>query len=116
MAGIDKAIEPDEYKRIIEELSAFTVFPKQTLNQMIDEGKIEMFFEDSVKELLQINPGEKNMMMEYMINIIIADSTISDSELNFIFDFGTKLGFERKEIAQIFASSIQDQFIPNIYS
>ena len=56
------------------------------------------------------------MMLEYMINIIIADSTISDSELNFIFDFGTKLGFERKEIAQIFATSIQEQFIPNIYS
>jgi len=115
VAGIDKAIEPDEYKKIIEELSAFTVFPKQTLNQMIDENKMEEFFEKSVKALLQINPGEKNMMLEYMINIIIADSSISDGELNFIFDFGVKLGFERKEIAQIFASSIQDQFIPNIY-
>ncbi len=116
VAGIDKAIEPDEYNAIIDELSAFTVFPKQTLKEMIDENKIELFFENSVKELLEINPGEKNMMMEYMINIIIADSTISDSELNFIFDFGEKLGFERKEIAQIFANSIQEQFIPNIYS
>ena len=115
VAGIDKAIEPDEYKKIIEELSAFTVFPKQTLNQMIDENKMEEFFEKSVKALLQINPGEKNMMLEYMINIIIADSSISEGELNFIFDFGVKLGFERKEVAQIFASSIQEQFIPNIY-
>lgn len=116
VAGIDKAIEPDEYKAIIEELSAFTVFPKQTLNQMIDDNKIDLFFENSVKELLGINPGERNMMLEYMINIIIADSAIQDSELNFIFDFGVKLGFERKEIAQIFANSIQEQFIPNIYS
>ena len=116
VAGIDKAIEPDEYKAIIEELSAFTVFPKQTLKQMIDDNKIELFFENSVKELLKINPGEKDMMLEYLINIIIADSTISDSELNFIFDFGVKLGFERKEIAQIFATSIQEQFMPNIYS
>jgi hypothetical protein len=116
VAGIDKAIEPDEYKRIIEELSAFTVFPKQILNQMIEENKIELFFEKSVKALLKINPGEKNMMMEYIINIIIADSVISDSEFEFIFDFGIKLGFERKEIAQIFASSIQEQFMPNIYS
>jgi hypothetical protein len=115
VAGIDKAIEPDEYKRIIQELSAFTVFPKQTLNQMIDDNKMEEFFEKSVKALLEINPGEKNMMLEYMINIIIADSSISEGELNFIFDFGVKLGFERKEIAQIFASSIQEQFIPNIY-
>lgn len=116
VAGIDKAIEPDEYNAIVDELSAFTVFPKQTLKEMIDENKIEQFFENSVKALLEINPGEKNMMLEYMINIIIADSTISDSELNFIFDFGEKLGFERKEIAQIFARSIQEQFIPNIYS
>lgn len=116
VAGIDKAIEPDEYNAIIDELSAFTVFPKQTLKAMIDENKMEQFFEDSIKALLEINPGEKNMMLEYMINIIIADSSISDSELNFIFDFGEKLGFERKEIAQIFASSIQEQFIPNIYS
>ena len=116
VAGIDKAIEPDEYNAIIDELSAFTVFPKQTLKAMTDENKIESFFENSIKELLEINPGEKNMMLEYMINIIISDSTISDSELNFIFDFGVKLGFERKEIAQIFASSIQEQFIPNIYS
>ena len=116
VAGIDKAIEPDEYKRIIEELSAFTVFPKQILNQMIEENKIELFFEKSVKALLKINPGEKNMMMEYIINIIIADSVISDSEFEFIFDFGIKLGFERMEIAQIFASSIQEQFMPNIYS
>lgn len=116
VAGIDKAIEPDEYKRIIEELSAFTVFPKQILNQMIEENKIEQFFENSVNALLKINPGEKNMMLEYMINIIIADSEIVDSELEFIFNFGIRLGFERKEIAQIFAQSIQEQFIPNIYS
>ena len=116
VAGIDKAIEPEEYKAIIEELSEFTVFPKQTLSQMIDENKIELFFENSVKALLQLNPGEKDMMLEYMINIIIADSTILDSELNFIFDFGVKLGFERKEIAQIFATSIQEKFMPNIYS
>ena len=116
VAGIDKAIEPDEFNAIIDELSAFTVFPKQTLKEMIDENKIDLFFENSVKELLEINPGEKSMMMEYMINIIIADSTISDSELNFIFDFGEKLAFERKEIAQIFANSIQEKFIPNIYS
>jgi Peptidase family M48 len=116
VAGIDKAIEPNEYNAIIDELSAFTVFPKLTLKEMIDANKIDQFFENSVKELLEINPAEKNMMLEYMINIIIADSSISESELNFIFDFGTKLGFERKEIAQIFASSIQEKFIPNIYS
>jgi hypothetical protein len=116
VAGIDKAIQPDEYNAIIDELSAFTVFPKQTLKEMIDENKIDLFFENSVKALLDINPGEKNMMLEYMINIIIADSSILDSELNFIFEFGEKLGFERKEIAQIFANSIQEQFIPNIYS
>ena len=116
VAGIDKAIEQEEYQRIIEELSAFTVFPKQILNQMIEENKIQEFFEESVNALLQINPGEKNMMLEYMINIIIADSEIVESELEFIFNFGVKLGFERKEIAQIFALSIQEQFIPNIYS
>jgi len=116
VAGIDKAIEPDEYNAIIDELSAFTVFPKQTLKEMIDENKMELFFEKSVNALLEINPGEKNMMLEYMINIIIADSTILDSELNFVFDFGVKLGFERKEIAQIFATSIQEKFMPNIYS
>lgn len=116
VAGIDKAIEQEEYQRIIEELSAFTVFPKQILNQMIEENKIQEFFEESVNALLQINPGEKNMMLEYMINIIIADSEIVESELEFIFSFGVKLGFERKEIAQIFAMSIQEQFIPNIYS
>ena len=116
VAGIDKAIEQEEYQRIIEELSAFTVFPKQILNQMIEENKIQEFFEESVNALLQINPSEKNMMLEYMINIIIADSEIVESELEFIFNFGVKLGFERKEIAQIFALSIQEQFIPNIYS
>ena len=116
VAGIDKAIEPDEYNAIVDELSAFTVFPKQTLKEMIDENKIDLFFENSVNALLEINPGEKNMMLEYMINIIIADSTILDSELNFVFDFGVKLGFERKEIAQIFATSIQEKFMPNIYS
>jgi hypothetical protein len=31
-------------------------------------------------------------------------------------EFGTKLGFEGKEIARIFAGPIQKQFIPNIYS
>lgn len=116
VAGIDKAIEQEEYQRIIEELSAFTVFPKQILNQMIEENKIQEFFEESVDALLQINPGEKNMMLEYMINIIIADSEIVESELEFIFNFGVKLGFERKEVAQVFALSIQEQFMPNIYS
>ena len=52
VAGIDKAIEPDEYNAIIDELSAFTVFPKQTLKEMIDENKIELFFENFYGKLI----------------------------------------------------------------
>jgi Zn-dependent protease with chaperone function len=116
IASIDDGFSDDEYERIIEEMSAFTVFPKKILNQMIEEKKVDIFFDQSVKALLEINPGERNMMLQYLINIVLADSKITEKEMTFVFDFGTKLGFDRKEIAQVFAQSIQEQFLPNIYS
>ncbi len=116
VAGIDGEVSGEEYEQIIEQMSAFTVFPKNILNQMIEEKKVDFFFNQSIKALLEINPGERNVMLQYLINIIIADSMISDKEMSFIFQFGTDLGFERKEIAQIFAQAVQEQFIPKIYS
>ncbi len=116
VAGIDEEVSPEEYEQIIEQMSAFTVFPKKILNQMIEEKKVDFFFNQSVKALLEINPGERNIMLMFLINIIIADQVISEKEMGFIFEFGTSLGFERKEIAQIFAQVVQTQFIPKIYS
>ncbi|MCD4736590.1 MAG: M48 family metallopeptidase, partial [Bacteroidales bacterium] len=116
-ANIDEQMAKEEYERIISFLSMKSIFPRQFLHSLNESGKIQEIFDQSAEFILSKNPGEKYPMLEYLVQIIIADRKIAQKEIEFLYEIGTKsFGLTRKEIAQIIANIIHKEFVPNMYS
>lgn len=117
MAGLDKDVNKDEYERIVGTLSQYTVFPKRFLNSLLESENIEQVFHQSASEIMKINPGERYSMLDFLIDIALADKKIEIQEIDFVYEMGEKgLGFSRKEIAQMIANLINRDFMPGLFS
>lgn len=113
VANIDGQVSKEEIDHIVQNLSRSKIFPKIFLESI---GKLDInhLFEDSVKQILEINPGLKTNLLEYMISVVLADRDIRDKEVNFIYNIGRGLGLSIKEISVIFANMIQRNFVPSL--
>ena len=98
VANIDKALNLEEYHAIIENLADLKIFPRKFIEEVM-KGDIMKTFNDSVENILKINPGMREDMLEYMIQIVISDKTISNEEMNMLYDFGRNVGLSDMEVA-----------------
>ncbi len=115
VAGIDKEISEKELTNITSALASFTVFPKEFLDSVIKSNKVEQIFEQSIVAIIQMNPGERLNMFNYLIDIALSDNEIFRGEIDLLFTLGGKyFGLSRKEMAQIIAAKIHTSFIPRI--
>jgi hypothetical protein len=116
MASVDKEITEGELETIVENLSGFTVFPREFLAGIIEAKQINEIFQKSVTEILKANPIERNILLQYLVNLAISDNEISDNEIEQIYKIGENyFGMAKREIAQIIAGVIQGRFMPNLY-
>lgn len=58
----------------------------------------------------------KPTLVAYIIQMVMADSTIGKEEVNFIYSFGQDLGLSIKEISNIFADMFQQVYNPSLSS
>ena len=112
-ASVDEEVTQEEYEHIIRALSGSNIFPKVFLED-ISKADVDKLFENSVNAILQINPGLKPNLLEYMISVVLADKNISEKEVNFIYSMGQELGLSVKEISILFANMIQGNFSPSL--
>lgn len=115
VANIDGKITDEEYNHIVDSLSSREFFPKNFLKG-VSKQKVDEIFEDCVNNVLKINPGMKPNLVAYIIRTIMADSNISEAEVNFVYQFGQGLGLSIKEISNIFADMFQMAFTPSLDS
>ena len=118
MAMTDMEMHEKEYLHIINNLSNFQIFPEDFLEGMSSAGfeKVQEIFIKSLQKILELNPQEKGEMLNYLIQLAIIDNRINKAELELIFDLGTKLfEYSRKEIAQMIAMGIQQNFLPKLH-
>ena len=117
MSALDEQMTQKEYENIIKNLSSFTIFPKMFLSSIHEQNNVQEILTDSAQNILKLNPGEKSTLFEFLIGMAISDQKLFDKEISFLYDTGEKVfGFSRKEIAQIIARIINQNFLPNIYS
>ena len=115
VANIDKALNLEEYHVIIENLADLKIFPRKFIEEVMS-GDIVKTFNESVEKILQVNPGMREDMLEYMIQIVISDKTISNEEMNMLYDFGRNVGLSDMEVATSIALAIQKNYIPSMES
>lgn len=117
VASADEAMDNQEIEKILMTLQEFTIFPRYMLESIAKKpDELQEMFTESAKNAMQINPGERYPMFNYMLDIAIADHSLHANELGFFYHYGKELfGFEDKEISQLIADKIKVSFIPDIF-
>lgn len=118
IAVAEEKMHEKEYLYNIINLSNTQIFPEDFLESLSNAGfdKVQEVFMRSFQKILELNPQEKSEMLNYLIHLAITDNRINQAEMELIFDLGTKLfEYSRKEIAQMIATGIQQNFMPKLH-
>lgn len=115
MISLKEEFQEEEYKVIISELSEFILNPKEYLEEIANDDDILDTLQNVIDDILEVEPDLRDLMLEYLIRIALADKKIESIEVDTIMELGeSMLGFSREEIAKFFANHIQKSFSPDI--
>lgn len=115
VANVDEGINEDEIKQVIESLASLKMFPRKFLDE-IAQGDVGHIFADSVENILRINPGMREGMLKYMINIVLCDKLIAKEEVDLLYHFGNQIGLSDMEVATAIGEAIQLNYVPSLES
>ncbi len=117
MANLDEKVTGDELDNIIKYLSNFTIFPTEFLRSIHKSGKLLEIFQQSAQNLIQLNPGERELMFYFLVDMALSDHDLFQKEIDFLYEAGEKIfGIPPMQSAQLISSSIRKSFIPKIYN
>ncbi len=112
VANADGEINKDEVDDILTELSSLKIFPRQFLEE-IANGDVSEIFHESVAKMININPGLREAMLNYLITIVMSDKSITKDEIDLLYEFGESIALSEMEVAQCIAALVQQRFIPS---
>lgn len=115
VASLDGAVNEDEVDQIIDSLACLKIFPRIFLDE-IAASNVGDVFNQAVGNILNINPGMREGLLQYMVNIVMSDKKITEEEVAFLYDFGDNIGFSQMEVASAIAESIQKSYVPSLES
>ena len=109
----DGDVANEEVNDVIGALAGVKIFPRQFLDEMA-KGDVVKIFNDAVGNILNINPGMREALLDYVIHISLSDKIIAANEVSLIYQFGDSIGLSEIEIANAIASAIQQNYVPSI--
>jgi len=115
VANTDNHITEKEVEHIIRNLANLQIFPKRFLDA-VAKADVPKLFKTSVQNILSQDPGMKEGLLAYLMDLVMSDKEISADEIGFIYNFGDNLGFTEKEISRKFAEMIQRNYVPSLES
>lgn len=115
VANADGKITEKEVEHIIQNLSTLHIFPKQFLDVMV-KANVSQLFDQSVQNILSVNPGLRDTLLAYMIGLVLSDKEITTDEVSLIYSFGNSVGLSEKEVSLMFATMIQQHYTPSLES
>lgn len=115
VVNCDGEVHEDEVNQVIETLAALKIFPRQYLEE-IARGDVPAIFNDSVENILKLNPGVRVALLEYMISIVMSDKKIAPEEIKLLYNFGESIALSEMEVATAIAEAIQRRYMPSLES
>lgn len=111
--NIDGEVTQEEVEAVLNSLAAFQIFPRQFLDE-VNKQNVAEIFNSSIDEVLKRNPDAREGMFSYMISLLLADKSLNQAEVDFLFNIGEQsFGFSQKEVANRLAIAIQRNFVPS---
>lgn len=111
--NLDGEVTREEVELVLNHLSAFHIFPRHFLED-VNKQNVNEIFTSSIVEVLKRNPDAREGMFSYLISLILADKSLKQEEVDFLFKVGEEFfGFSQMEIANRLASAIQRDFVPS---
>lgn len=111
--NIDGEVTQEEVETVLNSLAAFQIFPRQFLDE-VNKQNVAEIFNSSIDEVLKRNPDAREGMFSYMISLLLADKSLNQAEVDFLFNIGEQsFGFSQKEVANRLAIAIQRNFVPS---
>ena len=112
--NIDGQVTQEEVDVVLNHLAAFHIFPRNFLDDVSQQNVVEIF-NSSIEEVLKRSPDSREPMFSYLISLLLADKSIDQKEIEFVFEAGEKaFGFSTMEIANRLAVAIQRNFVPSV--
>lgn len=115
VASVDNEVKEDEFNQILDTLASLKIFPRKYLEE-IAASDIAETFNQAVGGILNINPGMRQSLLDYMIHITMSDKRIAEEEVQMLYDFGDSIGFTKMEVASAIAEAIQKSYVPSLES
>jgi len=115
VANVDDSVEEDEVNQILDQLAGLKIFPRLFLDE-IAGGDVMGIFNKSVSGILNINPGMREGILQYMIRIVMSDKKFAEDEVKMLYGFGESIGFSQMEVASAIAEAIQQNYVPSLES
>lgn len=115
VANADNGLKKEEVEHIIGQLATLKIFPRKYLDE-IASGDVLKTFHESVENIMKINPGMRDGMLRYMIEIVMSDQIIAKEEIELLYKFGETVGFSKIEVASAIAGAIQQNYVPSLES
>lgn len=111
--NIDGEVTQEEVEAVLNSLAAFQIFPRQFLDE-VNKQNVAEIFNSSIDQVLKRNPDAREGMFSYMISLLLADKSLNQAEVDFLFNIGEQsFGFSQKEVANRLAIAIQRNFVPS---
>lgn len=115
VALTDNEVDKDEFNQIVDTLASLKIFPRAYLEE-VSGGDVGETFNKAVGDILNINPGMRDSLLQYMIHVVMSDKRIAEEEVKLIYGFGESIGFSEMEVATAIAQTIQRNYVPSLDS
>lgn len=113
VTNMDGNMSGAEFEAVLEMLSSQQIFAKEYLKKISCQD-VPKIFNESLNALMKAEPGLRDGLLLYIIDLVLADHKITEQEMNFIFEIGQNaFGYSKKECALLIAQRMQMTFTPD---
>lgn len=108
-----KKRDKNEEELILNKLANYCLFPYKELKR-IEKGNVVETMMSAAETILNIMPSAGINLLNYFIDVAFADGELEEIELELIFEFGSKLGFQEFDIAETLEQKLLADFTPQV--
>ena len=113
VAKADGKMDNLEKAFILEKIGDGNLFPQSVLKN-VEKSGVEEAFQISVKELLEKYPQDRKRMIEFYVDLALADKKMTREEVDHIFHFARMIDVPDYETADFLRQKLRDNYIPKV--